>query len=116
MPQGLVLVLVLFSVFIDDLEDGIECALSKFADDTKLGGVVGMLEGRARIQSDLDKLEAWTKRNLMRFNKDKCKVLHLGQSNPMNRLGADWLSRCSTEKALGVMVDNKLNEPAVCPC
>ncbi|PKU43412.1 hypothetical protein llap_6296 [Limosa lapponica baueri] len=64
------------------MDSGIERTLSKFANNTKLCGVVDMLEGREAIQRDLDRLE---------------------------RLGREWIESSSKEKDFGMLVDKKLN-------
>jgi len=65
-----------------------------------------MTKGRDVIQRNLDRLKRWACANLMKFNKAKCKVLHMDQDNPKYkyRLGREWIES-SPEENLGVLTD-----------
>ncbi|GAB0187290.1 triadin [Grus japonensis] len=96
------------------MDSGIKCTLSKFAIDTNLcTGTVNMLEGRDAIQRDL---ERWARANLMKFDKAKCKVPHMGKGStqPVFVAGIEWIENSPEEKDLGVLVDKKLNMTQQC--
>ena len=81
-PQGSILRPLLLNVFVNDLHVVLEDVLSKFADDTKLEGVVVSTEGGEDLQRDLDKIENRARTNHMKHNKNKGLILHVGGGNP----------------------------------
>jgi len=106
-PQGWILSPVLLNIFIDGLGGETECTLSRFADDTVLGGVSDAPDSCVVTQRDLVRLEKWADRNLMKFSKENCTVLHLRRCNLMHqrRLGTHQLESSCAEKASGGLED-----------
>ena len=110
-PQGSVLGPILFVIFINDMPDSVKHSLCKlFADDCKLYGKVAPV-GENTVQKDLTNLENWSRIWQLPFNAKKCKSMHFGHNNPKHKyvLNGLELEAITTEKDLGVMVDNKLN-------
>ena len=76
-PQGSVLVpLLFFFVYINDIIHDIESGINLFADDTSLSIVVDTPDiSGAILQSDIDKVSSWADRWLVKFNPSKSKSL-----------------------------------------
>lgn len=74
--------LILVNTSINDLADGKRRRI-KFMGDANLGGTASKLE--KKIQNGLAKLKKWPETNKMKFNKDRCKLLHLGRKNQMKK-------------------------------
>jgi hypothetical protein len=115
-PQGSVLGPLLFLIFINDLPELVSHFCKLFADDSKLISVIRNTSDQMLIQDDIDKMVEWSKRWSMEFNESKCKVMYIGNSKiarqKISMLNADGLSvelaETTTERDLGVMVNNKL--------
>ncbi|KAJ7404456.1 rna-directed dna polymerase from mobile element jockey-like [Willisornis vidua] len=95
-----------------------KCTLNKFANDTKICGVVNTLERRDDIQRDLDTLERRACANLMKINKAKCKVLDGANPKKKNVLGREnWGKDYSWGEELVPGCRQKAQyDPAICTC
>ncbi|CAM4490787.1 unnamed protein product [Lepidochelys olivacea] len=115
-PQGSVLGPILFKLFITDLGTKSGNVLIKFVDDTKLGGIANAEKDRDIIQGDLDDLVNWSNSNRMKFNSEKCKVMHLviNNKNFCYKLETHQLEVTEEEKDLGVLVDHSMTMSRQC--
>ena len=115
-PQGSVLGPVLFLIYIDDIDNGLCCKISKFADDTKIGNRADTPEYRQMIQRDLDKLFNWSQTWQMDFNINKCKVLNIGSYNDKfsYNMNNTVLDNVNQEKDLGIIISSDLKPSRQC--
>ena len=116
MPQGTVLAGPLFTVYVNDIDELIEALIRLFADDTKMARVIRNLLDSEQFQADINRLAEWARKWAMEFNLAKCKVMHLGRSNPKTvyTMNGVALSETDEEKDLGVWVNSALKPSTQC--
>jgi hypothetical protein len=110
-PQGSVLGPILFVCFINDMPDVVESFIYMYADDSKIFRKVNFIYEAESLQKDLDSLQEWESKWQLRFNVDKCKVMHLGgnrNSHVKYYMKGSVLQETTEEKDLGVWFSNDL--------
>ena len=108
-PQGSVLGPVLFLLYINDLPDVVNNLVKLFADDTKLYAVVNNEDDQTSLQNDIDSLIEWSDTWLLKFNRSKCKHLHLGRDTDSSyKIAGEIISKTTEEKDLGITIDKQL--------
>ena len=110
--RGLQVVLVLFNLFVADLDNNVECTFSKFVGDTNFCDVVNTIKRRDATQRDPDKLQRWVCENLIKINK----AIHVqgysyGSLQSEAQIQAEWKMHLeqSRGETLEVLLDENLN-------
>jgi len=90
-----------------------------FADDTKLWCRIKTDAENVVLQADLDSLQSWSDTWQLKFNADKCKVMHIGHSfQTKYYMGEDSarkeLESVRQERDLGVIITSDLKSCSQC--
>ena len=89
----------------------IRSTVKVYADDTKVYRPITNPQDAEQLQEDLDRLVSWSNIWQLPFNIEKCKVMHIGNTNPKFEysMASQKLEVTSQEKDLGVIVDKSLS-------
>ena len=114
-PEGSVVGPVLFLLYVSSMPDIVYSELFLYADDSKLFREISTTEDKRLLQQDLNSLHNWTIKSLLKFNRKKCvqMTLNSAKSQPDSSRtyssNGKTLKKVSTEKVLGVEIDEELN-------
>ena len=117
-PQGSILGPLLFLCFINDLPEGLNSNVKLFADDTAIFSTANTpIEIANELTHDLEKIKDWAIQWRMIFNPDQTKpikeIVFSRKNSIVNHPDLFFndikIDRCSNEKHLGLILDEKLN-------
>ena len=87
--------------------------MNLFMDDTKLMRVIKNTDDCQELQSDIDKIDEWSKRWKLEFNTKKCHVMELCKSKRRSKwsykMGQEEIPKTKEEKDLGVVIQDTLS-------
>jgi len=106
-------------IFVNDLPEWVQNSIKMFADDTKIWVKIHRMEDKESLQHDLDNLIEWSKKWLLAFNTEKCKVMHIDHDFQTNYSMAEsdkvtQLEAITQEKDLGIWITDDLKPTEQC--
>nr|VZH90280.1 unnamed protein product [Spirometra erinaceieuropaei] len=116
-PQGSVVGPILFLIYVDDAARALDCEVAMFADDMKIWNAIRGPADEDGLQMNLNRLEEWSNRWLLRFNVGKCSILRLGNT-ARSASTRDYflfdaaLQEVKAQKDLGVLTTSSLKPSA----
>ena len=108
-PQGTVLVPLLFLCHINDLPDAVKSTVRLFADDCLLYRSIRNMDDHLALERDLQQLETWAKTWGMRFNAKKCYLMSINQKSAhFYQLDGHILQQVPDNPYLGVTLSDDM--------
>ena len=96
-------------IYINDIIDNLNSQAYLFANDMKLYRRIYHDTNYTVVQSNLNKVDEWTRLWLLKVNPDKCKCMTLSiNKKANNRKYLNELQKISEEKDIGVVIDSFL--------
>ena len=109
-PQGSVLGLILFNIYVSDVPLIVNSPMVQFADDVKMFRTIVTVNDFFQLQHDINLLYEWSRNWQLKFNISKCYLLHLGKPHEFGKYMIDGtvIKACDVVKDLGVQIDKQL--------